>query len=502
MKTKPFNKVCCIVAILLFMIFGEHGEATAQKAQPLFTDAEQDWLEQKHTVRVRVGNWPPFMFTDGDIRGISVDYIEKIFSHHEIDYQFISDKQVPWKSALEDIKNHQTVDLILTAKITESRKNYLIFTDEYLSLPWVIFSRVDSPFIGGMDDLAGKSVSIQDGYVMEDLLAENYPKINLQVISGDNLTERCIKALALGEVDAYVGNLAVGSYIIQSKGYNNVKIAAPTPFDNHNQAMAIRNDWPELASIINKTLTNFTSADHSAIRNKWLSVRYEHGIRLLDVLLWTMVVASVSVAIIAVIVFWNRRLNNEISERKRIEEKLRLSESQYRALSDAAFEGIAISREGILIQVNNAFARMIGTEKEALIGKKIIDLIPDVDKNKVSDKISEGYDLPYETFCMRKEGSVFPVEVQAKLYSYKGEPVRVAAIRDLTQKKQSEAEIKKLRGILPICSHCKKIRDDQGYWKQIEEYIRSHSEAEFSHGICEDCAKKFYPDFSLYDDEL
>lgn len=60
---------------------------------------------------------------------------------------------------------------------------------------------------------------------------------------------------------------------------------------------------------------------------------------------------------------------------------------------------------------------------------------------------------------------------------------------------KSLAEIKTLRGILPICANCKKIRDDKGYWNQIESYIYEHSEAEFSHGICPECMKKLYPDF-------
>ena len=57
------------------------------------------------------------------------------------------------------------------------------------------------------------------------------------------------------------------------------------------------------------------------------------------------------------------------------------------------------------------------------------------------------------------------------------------------------AKIKTLNGLLPICAHCKKIRDDKGYWKQIESYIIEHSKAEFSHGICPECAKKHYPEF-------
>ncbi len=60
--------------------------------------------------------------------------------------------------------------------------------------------------------------------------------------------------------------------------------------------------------------------------------------------------------------------------------------------------------------------------------------------------------------------------------------------------KQALAKIKTLSGILPICASCKKIRDDRGYWNQVEAYVRDHSQAEFSHSICPDCKKKLYPD--------
>jgi hypothetical protein len=57
------------------------------------------------------------------------------------------------------------------------------------------------------------------------------------------------------------------------------------------------------------------------------------------------------------------------------------------------------------------------------------------------------------------------------------------------------AKVKMLSGLLPICASCKNIRDDEGYWHQLEGYIQDHSEAEFSHGVCPDCMKKLYPDF-------
>ena len=70
----------------------------------------------------------------------------------------------------------------------------------------------------------------------------------------------------------------------------------------------------------------------------------------------------------------------------------------------------------------------------------------------------------------------------------------------ITDLNQALSKVKKLSGLLPICAHCKKIRDDKGYWNQIESYLHKHSDAELSHGICPECAEKFYSDMSLYDD--
>ena len=66
-------------------------------------------------------------------------------------------------------------------------------------------------------------------------------------------------------------------------------------------------------------------------------------------------------------------------------------------------------------------------------------------------------------------------------------------IREL---EEAVASVKTLRGLLPICAHCKRVRDDEGYWDQIERYISSHSEAQFSHSICPDCAERYFPEFA------
>ena len=96
------------------------------------------------------------------------------------------------------------------------------------------------------------------------------------------------------------------------------------------------------------------------------------------------------------------------------------------------------------------------------------------------------------------------VQKGAQDYLFKGEPSSTAIIRTIryaierqrlmTELKTALDHIKQLQGMLPICSVCKNIRDDKGYWNRIESYISSHSDVEFSHGICPDCAQKLYPE--------
>lgn len=97
-----------------------------------------------------------------------------------------------------------------------------------------------------------------------------------------------------------------------------------------------------------------------------------------------------------------------------------------------------------------------------------------------------------------------------------GNPVSILGEgREITERKKAEearekliselqralSEVKTLSGMLPICASCKKIRNDKGYWEQIESYIGEHSEAEFSHGICPDCIKKLYPEYTKTEDD-
>ena len=90
------------------------------------------------------------------------------------------------------------------------------------------------------------------------------------------------------------------------------------------------------------------------------------------------------------------------------------------------------------------------------------------------------------------ENELLRITIEIALYKHKMESEREELLQRL---QKALLDVKKLSGLLPICSACKKIRDDKGYWNQLEGYIQEHSEAEFTHGICPECAKKLYPEF-------
>jgi CheY-like chemotaxis protein len=111
-----------------------------------------------------------------------------------------------------------------------------------------------------------------------------------------------------------------------------------------------------------------------------------------------------------------------------------------------------------------------------------------------SDDQSEGLEMGADGYVARPVSNrELLARVQSMVRIIRAERDRDSLIGEL---QEALASIKTLRGLLPICCHCKKIRDDKGYWSQLERYIHEHSDAEFSHSICPECLGKFYPEYA------
>ena len=222
--------------------------------------------------------------------------------------------------------------------------------------------------------------------------------------------------------------------------------------------------------------------------------------------------------------FFSQTLS-QVIERKRVEDALKEADAILNRSSVVAFtwknqEGWPV--EFVTENVENLFGY---TAKEFFSGEvPYADCVHKDDLERVGDEVKSFSDergrleFSHEPYrIVTKDDDIKVVsdwtfinrDENGNITHYKG------IIEDITERKQAEqererliaelkdaiSEVRTLSGLLPICSHCNRIRDDKGYWNQIEGYIQDHSEAEFSHSICKECADKYYPDMGLYDDE-
>ena len=213
---------------------------------------------------------------------------------------------------------------------------------------------------------------------------------------------------------------------------------------------------------------------------------------------------------------------SDITERKQADLALIATKQEMESIVKTVPDIIyRLDPQGRLTFVSDSVKRY-GYQPEELIGTKVMELVYPEDKAKTVHRIKERRTGArstklFETRLTTKNQSAVTFEVfiisAEGLYSSSDFGIGTflgtqGIARDITALKQAEEEreklhsklqeafdnIKTLKGLLPICANCKDIRDDKGYWNQIEAYIRDRSDAEFSHSICPDCAKKLYAD--------
>ncbi|MCK5317074.1 MAG: PAS domain S-box protein [Anaerolineales bacterium] len=129
----------------------------------------------------------------------------------------------------------------------------------------------------------------------------------------------------------------------------------------------------------------------------------------------------------------------------RADRTFREQEERFRLLTEAAFEGIAITEDGFFIEVTDKFTSLFGYQRRELIGKQVTEVIAPEALEEALEKICSGYDRPYDSVCLKRDGTRFQVEVCGKSYSHRDRDLRVTAIRDISQRKQAEEEINRLK---------------------------------------------------------
>jgi len=133
-----------------------------------------------------------------------------------------------------------------------------------------------------------------------------------------------------------------------------------------------------------------------------------------------------------------RGIDRNITERKQAEQALRESEQRFRTLAEASFEGIVLTEKGVVVDLNDQLANMLGYDRGELIGKLVMESVAPESRDLVAEAIRSGRLDPYEHPALRKDGTTFPVEVRARTTQMADRQLQVTAIRDITERKRAE----------------------------------------------------------------
>jgi PAS domain S-box-containing protein len=196
---------------------------------------------------------------------------------------------------------------------------------------------------------------------------------------------------------------------------------------------------------------------------------------------------------------WREQRAQYYREKAHVADALRESEERYRTLVASLGEGIGqVNLDEIFVFANPAAESMFGVPPGGLVGRNLRDFVSEQEFERIREQTSKrkvGEKSVYEVEICRGDGEkrLLLVTAAPQFDGGGGFLGTFGVFRDITEQRQAEAEIKTLSGLLPICSCCKNIRDDKGYWNQIEVYIQHHSAAKFTHGMCPKCIKQYYP---------
>jgi len=235
-------------------------------AEVFLSDEDLAWLDAHPEIRVgTMVSWPPMSYLDenGILTGISVDYFRLV--NRRLGGRLIPEP-APFSQNFERVKNRE-LDVVMDITPRSDREPYFIFTGSYLTIPHVIVGRTDGPYYRSEEDLAGKSVALEKGFYNILYFRENHPDVS--VMEYDSTSE-ALEAVSRGEADAYAGNRAVLSHIIEKELIPGLRVMGRLDMPSVELSIGVRKDWPELADILNRALLSIPREEVRRIYTRWL----------------------------------------------------------------------------------------------------------------------------------------------------------------------------------------------------------------------------------------
>ena len=437
------------------------------------TVEEKLWL--KHHPHISIGimsDWPPLNFTDnsGKPHGIGVAYIDAI--NKRLGGAVVI-HPAPFKENYEKVRNGE-LDALMDITARPEREALFNFTRPYISIPHVIVGRRGGAYFNSEADLAGKTVALERGFYN----VTHFRRRALNIVVREyGSTSEALDAVARGAADAYAGNRAVAIYLIEKELLGNLQPMGRLQQSRSLLQIGVAKNQPVLVSILDKALQSMTDDEQHAIYNKWVGLKYEKGMDY--ALFWK--VAAVSVAVILLFLFWNRRMGKEIRIRKRAEEELTVyrdgleklvrertaelqkeiderirseqiaivSQQRFRDIFDNIADPVYIAdMSGKIIAANAQASRELGYSNEELLAFHVHDLdavatSPELFAAQLGN-LPESGGMAIESIHHRKDGSGFPVEINIRQINFDGQQSVLGVARNISERKQAEEDRHKL----------------------------------------------------------
>lgn len=303
-----------MVVILLVLL---NTSLAAKAEEPVLTESEKDFIKAHPVIHLGIDpEFVPFEFIDSDgiYKGIASDYIKLLSERTGI--KMVVEMGLTWSEAYEAAVEKR-IDALPCVSQTEERKKYFLFSEPYYHFQRVIVVLNSNKAINSMEDLKHLKVAVQANSSHHGFL-KGYPDISLSLYTD---VEDALAAVSTGTENAFVGNLATISYLAKSNGITNLKYIKLDSDDKQFLYFAVRSDWPELVSIINKGLAGITEEEKIEINNRWIGI--ENKIDYAPIIRIVAIAGLMLLAILLVSLYWIIRLKKEVAKRIVIEEDLR-----------------------------------------------------------------------------------------------------------------------------------------------------------------------------------
>lgn len=407
------------------------------------TQEQKQWLKEHPRIIVGMDpDYAPYEWVDNDGNhiGVVVDYMRELETILGVHFEILKGKS--WEELLSLAKKGE-LDMLTSIVKTPERSKYLTFSEPYHDAPTIIVDNGKGAFIGSLKQLSRKKVVVEKDYFVDEFIKNKYPTILL--LSAPS-TKEALKMVRDGQADAYVGDANLVDFVIRKNHFNTLRFSGQTEYVSH-QAFALTKGNEPLALILTQAMDSIPKEEFDAMFNNWLNIDF--GISRETLAKYSLFIAL----IFSIIGYWVYLLRREISHRKRAEQKLKMSETLYRELTEDVTDVIwKTNSQHVITYISPSVEEQLGFRPDELVGHHVFEMFTDEGiaiimeriKQRVENKEEEFNDVYslFEVQHKRKDGSFIWGEVVSKAVYDKNKTVigYHGISRDTTARKEMERE--------------------------------------------------------------